>query len=568
MDRKAKQAIIGTTIAFIVIIIIIVTAIIKKLTPSDEVMELSEYYKLNENEVLIVMQDRIYEKYGLLEDEIIYLDYETVIETFNKRIYWDGNENVLLYTTPTEIIKAEVGSKEYYINKSKVKTDYEVVKTKGNQVYVAIDFVREYSDMQYEYYADPDRVIIEYKWGDYLVTTVKKPTELRYEPSIKSDILVELVVDQKLTYVDTSEVVEGGFSKVITKDGVIGYVKNKFITESNYETIESDYKAPEYTSITKDDTINLVWHQVTNTDANNNLLNLLEKTKGVTTVSPTWFKITSNEGTITSLASETYVERAHSLGIEVWGLVDDFSPEVSMFELLSYTSRREKLTNELIAAAIKYNLDGINLDFEKIPLEAGIHYTQFIRELSVKCRSNGIVLSIDNYVPSNYTAYYDKEEQGIVADYVVIMAYDEHHGGSTVSGSVSSIGFVQKAIDDILTLVPKDKVIIGIPFYTRQWKEITEESGSVTVTSEAYSMSNAAALLINNGIDPVWNEECSQYYGEYEKDGAIYKIWLEEDESIEEKMKRIHEADVAGVASWKLGLEKESIWNVIIKYVN
>jgi len=567
MDRKTKQAIVGTSIALVIIIIVISAVIIKKLTPSDQVMKLTEYYKVDKGEVLVIMQDSVYEQKALIEDGIIYVDYETVIEKFNKRFYWDANENILSYTTPTEVIKAEVGSQDYYVNKNKNNLDYTIVKTKGSQVYIAIDFVKMYSDMRYDYYKTPNRILIQYKWDDYLFTAVKKPTQLRYEPSIKSDILVELKQDEVLTYVDTSEVAGNGFSKVMTADGVIGYVKNKFVKESYYEAVKSDYKAPEYTHIIKDGTINLAWHQVTNYDANDSLIGLLEKTKGVTTVSPTWFKVASNKGTITSIADEVYVDRAHSLGIEVWALVDDFSAEINMYELLSYTSRREKLVNELIAEAIKYNLDGLNIDFENIRIEAGIHYIQFIRELSVKCRNNDIVLSIDNYVPAEYSSYYDREEQGAVADYVIIMAYDEHYAGSEVSGSVSSIGYVGDAIDKILTMVPKERTIIGIPFYTRLWKEVMDND-NVIVSSEAYSMSNAANLLKDNGVELVWDEETGQFFGEYVKGGATYKMWLEEEESIEAKMKLIDQSSVAGVASWKLGLEKDSIWDIIIKYVN
>lgn len=566
MDRKNKQIAMAAILALIIVISVSAVLIIK-LTPSKEVMELEDYYGIADNEVVLVLQDQIYDKKGVIYDNMIYLDYDTVINEFNKRFYWDNNENVLIYTTPTEVIKTEVGSKDYYVNKSKSSVNYQIVKTDGDNVYIALDFVKKYSDLTYEKYEDPERVVIQYKWGDTLRTSVKKDTQLRFEPDIKSDILKQLKVGDELTLVDTSEVSSKKFTKVITEDGIVGYVKNKYIKESYYTTLESDYEEPTYSSLAKDYKINLVWHQVTNQEANNGLISLLENTKGVTTISPTWFSVISEDGEISSLASETYVERAHNLGIEVWGLVDDFNVEVDMYNLLSYTSRREKLINELIANAIKYNLDGINVDFEKISANAGIHYIQFIRELSVKCRNNGIVLSVDNYVPMPYSEYYDREEQGEVADYVIIMAYDEHHAGSEESGSVSSISYVEDAIKNTLKDVPKEKTIIAIPFYTRLWKEV-KDGDSVKVSAEAYSMSKAEAILSDHGVTPTWDEETKQYYGEYESDGATYKMWLEEEDSIEAKMKLINENDLAGVAAWRLGLEKNSIWNIIIKYVN
>lgn len=567
MNKRAKQGIIAAVIGFVLIVIILTVAMIQRLTPSKERMELSEYYVIEENEAMIIMQDNIYEENGIYEDGMVYVSYNTVVDYFNKRIYWDGNENLLIFTTPTEVIKAEANSKDYMVNKNKETMSAAIAKTKGEAVYVSLEFVKKYSNMDYSFYPSPNRVVIEYDYKEQLISTVKKATQLRFDDSIKSEVLVDLELDSKLLYVDTSEVFEKGFAKVMTVDGIMGYVQTKYLQASQYETLTSDYKEPVYSNIKKDGKINLVWHQVTNQSANGGLQELIADTKGVNVVSPTWFSVNSNEGTITSLASESYVERAHSLGLEVWGLVDDFNPEVSMYELLSYTSRRERLVNEIIAEAIKFNLDGINIDFELISLDAGKHFIQFIRELSIKARNNNIVLSIDNYIPMNYSAYYDIEEQATVADYVIIMAYDEHHSTSDVSGSVASIGFVKKAINNSLELADKDKLIIGLPFYTRAWTEV-KDGDSIKVSSAAYGMNAGINLLKDNGVEAVWDEESGQYYGEFEKDGALVRMWLEEDESIELKLKAIDEAKVKGIAGWKLGLEKESIWNVIIKYIN
>ena len=566
MDKRSRIAVIGTAIVVIIIAIALTITITERLSPSDEVMKLTDYYSVGDNEVLVIMQNHIYDKKELLIDGEVYIDYDTVVSEFNHRFYWDYNENVLTYTTPDEILQTEAGSNSYSVTKSMIKTNedvnYPIAKVFADQVYISIDFVSKYSDMTYKFYSEPNRVVIDYKWGDYLFTEVEKATQLRQDASIKSPILRELPVDTKLVYAGMEEAPKKGFTMLMTEDGVKGYVRNKHIKESFYETVESDYIPPKYTAQTRSGKINLVFHQVFNQDAVNNLEALIKPTKSLDVIVPTWFSIIDNQGAISSLANEAYVEKAQGLGLEVWGLVDDFSKEVSMKELLSHTSRRETLSNNLVEAALKYKLNGINIDFEKIPSEAGGHYIQLLRELSVKCRNNGIVLSVDNYVPSSYTAHYNREEQGIIVDYVIVMAYDEYYAGSEVAGPVASIGFTKDAIRNILEIVPKEKTIIAIPFYTRLWKETSDGN----VSSESFSMTPATNILVDNGVEPEWDDTYGYYYGEYEKDGVLYRMWQEEETSIEEKLKAIYEADVAGIAAWKLGLEKESIWNIITRY--
>ena len=568
MDRKFKLAIIGSAIAFVLIAVVIISAVVKMLTPSDEKMALTDYYQVKDSEVLVILQNEIYEKKGLLIQGRVYIDYKTVVQDFNHRFYWDYNENVLTYTTPEEIIRTEAGSSTYTVTKSTIQTevasDYPNVEVFANEIYLSLDFVQKYSDLTFEFYKNPNRVVINYIWGDYLYTEVTKATQLRYAANIKSQILLELPVGASLMYVDTEEAPEKGFVKVMTTDGIKGYVKERNTKESFYQTLESTYQQPEYTSQTRSKTINMAFHQVFNEQAADHLEGLISDTKGVTVISPTWFSINDVSGTISSLATENYIAKAKLLGLEVWALVDDFNPEVNKKELLSYTSRRDTLSNSLIEKALKYKINGINIDFENIPAEAGVDYIEFLRELSVKCRNNGIVLSVDTAVPAAYSEYYDREEQGKVVDYVVVMAYDEHYAGSEVAGPVSSLGFVTDAVNNILAMVPKEKTIIAIPFYTRLWKEA--ENGEVS--SETYAMTPAAELIKNNGLEAKWDDTYHCYYIEYQKDGATYRMWQEEEISIEEKMKVIYGADVAGVAEWKLGLENESAWNVIIRYLN
>jgi len=567
MDRRMKIAIAGTAIALLLIIIIVVGSLAKALTPSREVMQLSDYYKVSDTEVLIILQNEIYQQNGRLINDKVYIDIDTVKTYFNHRFYWDNNENILTYTTPDEIIRAKSGSKKYSVIKNIISTDtdtdYPVVEVFADKVYISLDFVKQYSDLNYAFYTEPNRVVIEYIWGDYLYTEVSKQTQLRTEPDIKSPILRILPVGTSLMLVDTEEAPKKGFIKVMTEDGIKGYVRQKHTKESVYKTVSSSYQAPVYSSQKRSKKINMAFHQIFNTDAADKLESLIAETKQLNVISPTFFAVSDNEGNIKSIATEEYVTKAKNLGLEVWALVNDFDQNVNMYELLSHTSSREALINNLIDCALTYKLNGLNIDFEYITSDAGPHYIQFLRELSVKCRNNGIVLSVDNYVPAPYRKYYDLEEQGIIVDYIVLMAYDEYYAGSEVAGPVASIGFVKDAINNSLKMVPKDKLIVGIPFYTRLWKETAEGE----VSSEALAMTPAWKLVNDNALSPEWNDTLGCYYVEYSKENATYKMWLEDEKSIEEKMKLIYEADVAGVAAWKLGLEKSSIWNIIERYL-
>ncbi len=574
MSRGVKRILTVSIVMLLLVALGVGAILIKKYSPSREQKALTEYFGVEQGstDVIVVLQDTISETRGKYIDGKYYLNINQVSQVLNERFYWDQYENTLIYTTSTDVIKAAVGETGYSVNQSKTDTDYVIVKVEGSDAYVALDFVKQYSGIKYETFENPYRVVIQYRFGEEeQFVKVEKDTKIRVEPGIKFAWLEELDKevdgDAKLRVLDggADQGVEKNFLKVISADGVEGYVLKKHVSDVYKEAQTSDFVEEAYPHIQKEGTINMVWHQVTSEYANEELLNLLSSTKGVTTISPTWFTVSNTKGNITSLASETYVQRAHLQGVEVWGLCGDVEDDsVDMLKLLSHTNSREKLEKEILSAAIKYDLDGINIDFERITQECGVHFIQFIRELGIRCRNNGIVLAIDNYPPTEGTSYYNRREQAKVADYVVTMAYDEHYNGSEESGSVSSIGFVQDAVNNTIAEVPASQTIIALPFYTRLWKEVSGKKP----TSETYSMSNAEACLINNGAKKKWDDAAGQNYGEFKQDGATFKMWLEDEESLKLKLDAASEAGVAGYSFWKLGLEKSNVWNTIVKYAN
>lgn len=584
MRRRRKRQ---RMIRFVLLIILIIAAIAgiilwKRYSPSKEQYDMKKYYGIEKDgQVGITVDNKVVEAEGKLAGGKVYVAYNIVRDYINSRFYWDPNENVLLYMLPEDMISVDVGSKDYSISRKKKSEDYVILKTEGNTAYIALDFVQQYTNIDYEVSNNPDHVMIRTKWGKTDVATVKKNTQVRYQGGVKSPMLAELKKKDEVTVVES----EQNWKKVRTADGVIGYVKNKALKNEEKKNITRKFEEQDYSNISKDYTINMAWHNVTNQDANNAVAQRIAQTKGLTTLAPTWIHVADTNGNISSIASADYVSYAHKQNVEVWMTVRDFdggiSSEKESYELLSYTSRRETLITQLIAEALRVGVDGINVDFEKISDKCGEHYIEFIRELSVKCRQNGLVLSVDNYVPKSFNTQYDRKEQGIVADYVVIMGYDEYYAGSPEAGPVSSYNYVKEGITETLKEVPAEKVISGIPFFTRLWKETPKteeelksdkgtdaEQYSATVESDAYGMDNAQAIVKQAGVDTTWDKKAGQNYATWEADGSKYEIWLEDSKSIEAKLKLMKKYKLAGTAEWSLGQESSDIWNLIQKYVN
>lgn len=561
--RRRRKPLVPVLVAMLLVVLVaiagIITGFIKKYTPSDARMDLADYYHTSEDEAALILQDTISETKGKMVDGEAYLPYSIITKELGGRFYWDKESEKMLYTTATGTLEIKPEDTTYTIAEQVKQQDYVIVKEIGEEFYIALDFAEQYMPIQGEVYDNPNRIVLSYKWGETNTVTVSKDTEVRYQGGIKSPILSEAKKGDTMVLLEEME----NWSRVMTTDGIDGYVEKKNLekpktTELSYS---GEYKE-DYSSLTREHKINLTWHQVTSEEANTALGETIQNMTGVNVISPTWFSVTANEGTISSLASADYVNEAHNRGLEVWGLIDNFNPDVSTLEMLSIRSSREHIIQKLLEEAQRVGLDGINVDFEALTEEEAPHFIQFVRELSVVCRANNLVLSVDNPVPQ-FTGFYNRKEQGIVADYVIIMGYDEHTTGSEKAGSVASLPFVKEGIEKTLQEVPKEKVINGIPFYTRLWTE----SNNGTLSSEVMTMDAASQYIQENGIEVYWEKETAQNYGELLTDNGTQKIWLEDEQSIEEKMKLISQYELAGVASWKLGFERADVWNVISQYL-
>lgn len=562
-----KKKIIPVLIAIVLIIVIagisFGTKILEKYSYTKERADLDAYFQMaGENDVAIVLQNEMIEERARLFDGVYYLDLHTVHKYFNDRFYEDKGEGLLLYTLPDDIVRTVTGSSEVITKDGTEALAYQPARYEGDTLYLAIDYVKRYTNFSYEGFTEPNRLQIYSSWEERQTAEVKKDTAVRVLGGVKSEILEDVAAGDKVILLEQMET----WSKVKTADSVIGYIENKRLEEPRAELPipVTDYQEPEYTSLTRDHKINLGWHVVAGVAGNDTLDAVTANTKGLNVISPTWFKLSDNEGNFTSFASQSYVDKAHGMGLEVWGLVEniEYKDSIDMYAILSSTSTRAKLIDGLVNTALTYGLDGINVDFEQISMDCGEHYIEFIRELSIPCRANGIVLSVDNYVPTGYTDHYDRQEQGVVADYVIIMGYDEHYAGSPEAGSVASINFVEEGIEKTVSQVPAGKVINAVPFYTRIW-----ETKDGTLDSQAVGMEMAEEYVNAHNIQTEWDDETCQNYGEYSDGGSLYQIWLEDAASLEVKLNIMEKYQIGGVACWRLGFEKPEIWDIIEAYL-
>lgn len=562
MKEQQKKKAAPVLVVLILIVLVgaagVVSFLINRYKPGTEYMAGNEYFNLtDENSIALIQNGELLEEQAVLIGGEPYAAYTYVESQLNSCFYWDEETKGILLTTSGGVQTLLPG-------------DAAVAKTPGGQpavqqesdgkVYISLDVVKEYTDLDYAYYSDPNRVVIRNEWDGVEQATVQSDTaQVRQKGGIKSLILADVQKGDTLLYLENLD----NWCKVMTADGYTGYIQTEDISEP--EAIEArTAKKDSYERITRDHKINLVWHQSTSTESNDAMAEMTAEMTGVNVISPTWFSVTDETGTISSLASADYVKLTHDAGREVWGLIDNFNEAFDETTDLAYASVRSRIIEQLLAEAASCGMDGINVDFENLK-EAGIpHYLQFLRELTSAAHAQNLVVSVDTPVPQAYTMYYQRGEQARFVDYMIVMAYDEHFAGSEEAGSVSSLPFVQQAVEEMTRVMPADQVICGIPFYTRVW---TEKFGQSAITSEVLGMDGAKNYAKENQMTETWDASLGQNVATVETSDARYTIWMEDEQSMEEKLKVIQSADLAGVAEWKLGFECADVWSLISEYI-
>lgn len=556
--RKRIKGIIIAAAAAGLVVIVAAMFVIVRYTPTKEKMSGYKYFDIDKNtdKVLVMIDGESYPDTGINIDGRLYLPQEFIADNINVGFYYDKESDVTLYSDTSYIYAFKKNQNDYSDDTGKIYTmDYSVIRDVDGECFIAWDYVAERTDCEYQYASEPDRLNVTLKSEAKQCVTAGKKAAVRYRGGIKSPVLEYVSKGDRLEYVDDID----EWIKVTTVSGYTGYVKKSEVSDT-FEYVREQKAVEEHNFLLKNEKITLAWFQVSGTAGNSSIDNNMSTISGVNVIAPTWYSVTDASGNMSSYASADFVSKMHQRGIDVWALVSDFDTNVDFAQLYSSKAARTNMVNKLVGEAKSYGFDGINLDYENIKSAYAKDYLQFVRELSVACERNGIVLSTDNYKPEAYNRCYNLKEQSKFVDYVIVMAYDEHYAG-TDAGSVASLPFVKEAVEDTVQLVGKEHVIAGIPFYTRIW---TTTDGNTT--SRAVGMQAAIDQLNSDGQVALWNDDCGQYVASYTVGSSTRQIWFEEEKSIKAKMQVIQQENTAGVACWKLGLEKSTVWSVISQY--
>ncbi|MBO4696473.1 MAG: hypothetical protein J5643_04205 [Lachnospiraceae bacterium] len=525
---------------------------------STENANLKEYYKLSDDLFIIVVDGVVNDSRAIRSNGHIYLPY-SIAKSLDTRFYYNRDESQMIITTPTGILYFWPNETSHTENGAAIKDETALLRTFDGVLYVEVGIFQKYSDVNTRVLTEPQRIVL-YRNGVSLTTVqANKDTVIRLGASMQKDIVTKLKDGEQLVRTGSAQ---NGYLPVSTIDGMTGYVSQMDIgTETQTMLYASTKNYERYTPV---EHVRLMWHQMWAAQGGTELRAALQNTKGINVISPTWFDFKDVNGAITSFANASYVEEAHSRGIQVWALCSDFAADVKGYDVLSKTESRNNLANNLVNEVVRVGADGINLDFEFITKDSGPHYIQFIRELYLLCRQHHLTLSVDNFVPNAGKAQYQLADQGDILDYVIFMAYDEHYKGSE-AGSVASFPWVQMSMNNAAALIPNEKIVLGIPLYNRMW--MTDAEGKVTL--EDNGMSKIAETARANA-QPVWNDELKQYYFEYtkgkDKKAVKYQLWLEDVTSLEYKLNLINDLKLAGYAGWKLGLESSDVWDLLNRY--
>ncbi len=497
----------------------------------------------------------------IVENGQLLFPFDAVKKYIDPNAYWDEKVGKVVFTTKDKVLVMKTGKLTAMVNARPVDLNIPA-RLVEDKPYIPVQMLDNMFGIELEWVEQNNLAILDYKKNTVQVAEVQKDSSsMRIKPSLWSPAVKKDIGKGELLRVFGEN---GEWYKVRSEEGFVGYIGKKYV-KTEIKAAGADAAEPSSGSASWKPArgkINMTWEYVGNRNPD---VSKLKSIDGLDVVSPTWFHIVDKQGTVANKADGGYVQWAHKNGYKVWALVGNGTDADVTHGFLNNTDIREKIYQQLLIYAKLYKLDGINIDFENVYLKDKDMLTQFMRELAPLLREQGLVVSMDVTFRSsseNWSMCYDRKALSEVVDYIAVMAYDQHWASSPVAGSVAELGWVENGLKRILEEVPKEKLLLGLPFYTRVWTEEVAD-GKVKVSSKAVSMGSVEEILSEKKPAVVWDEESGQNYAEYKEGGVTYKIWIEDDESINLKSSLVHKYDLAGAASWRKGFESEDIWAVL-----
>ncbi|MDD2376670.1 MAG: glycosyl hydrolase family 18 protein [Clostridia bacterium] len=497
---------------------------------------------------LVIFGDNIQTDFKpFIENGGIYISSDTIGKTIDNNIFYDSLASKIIVTTNTDTAKFKVGEKKVNLNLEYKDIENEV-KLVDEKIYIPINIFKDLYNIDVQYNEKLNSIVIDKKnstQGNILYNKINVYSDIQ----TNSDVLSNLNKDDEITvYADS--LTHNRWVKIKTSQNVVGYIFKNSLTFEELE-VQNEVKQ-------KKDKVVMFWQY-------GNSLNTLENSKidVVNVVSPTLYELKNSKGDITSKSVNEYVNKAKSLGYKVWPIITNsidsanYSPTDTSL-LMNSESSRENLIRNILEILKNDNLDGINIDFENMKIDDRDLYTQFIRELAPLVRKQGKVISVDMY----FVAYIDRKGVGESADYTILMGYDQKGGWSNESGSISEISWVEDNIKSLIndSKIPSDKIILGVPFYTRLW---TEKTGISKPTTSVYTIKEAANYIKTNNLKSIFDEKSGQNFIEYTKGDMTYKMWIEDSLSMKNRVNIINTYELGGLAGWRKGFETPDIWKTI-----
>lgn len=557
-----KKLLKGIMIVMLSIIILgIIGIVIYKEMPNGKSVDPLTYFdefKLEQNNMVFEDKRVAASKPIVIVDDKTYVSYEVVKEYIDPTLFYDVNEKVVTITNLREVIRIPLDSDKLTINGRPGKIE-EPIKNIDDMAYLPLKMLQNRYNFILEKGTNGNLYIGYATDKEREVYTIKnKKSVLRTHPDKKQIIVENLKKGDKVTVYNT----EDGYARVMSGNGIIGYIKASDIQK--LETIPKEETKTKEAFATKkplDEKVKLVWDQLTVRTTGLWDSPKYANIKNANVISPTWFEFGDEKGTLIDRGTKEYVDAAHARGLQVWPLMShSFTTPKWTYSILPSTANRQRVIDQLLNAAQQYGFDGINIDIENVQVETSEGWIQFMRELYPLMKEKGLTVTVDVYMPSNWSGHYEREEVGKVVDYFIVMAYDQHWSGSEEAGPVAGLDWVENGIKNNLEEVPKEKLVLGMPFYTRIWEESSDG-----LKSSAYSMEATQKVIKKWGVIPTLDESINQYYAETERNGINYKVWIEDAESIGKRINLVNTYDLAGYGAWKLGLETSDTWNALNK---